>query len=113
MVALRYSWLAFILVSAFPGHCLADEASVVWYDATCRFFVVQLTEGFGLYEWKSGPEPVVSDVIEGDIGGGPEVSATNKRAGQPVALIHWGDAPRLDTLIRHSPDWCKGKRKPK
>jgi hypothetical protein len=26
-------------------------------------------------------------------------------------VIHWGDAKKQELLVRHSPDWCKSKRK--
>jgi hypothetical protein len=89
------------------------EARINWYDPTCRFFVVDLAEGYGLYEWKNGPEPKVDDAIVGDIAGGPELEATLRSSGEKVSLVHWGDAKNPEVLIRHSPDWCKSKRKKK
>lgn len=96
----------------------ADEpastaARIHWYDPTCRFFVVDLAEGYGLYEWKDGPEPKVDDAIVGDIAGGPEIEATLRSNGEKLALVHWGDAKNPEVLIRHAPDWCKSKRKKK
>jgi hypothetical protein len=103
---------ASLLASAAPA--LAAEATVSWYDPTCRYFVAQLpegSEGFGLFEWKEGPEPKEGDVIEGDLLGGPELKVTHKASGEGLSLVHWGDAKKPETLIRHSPDWCKAKRK--
>ena len=111
MMLLRCLLLALVFAAWFPGQSRAEEATVTWYDPTCRFFVAQLPEGFGLFELKSGPEPKVGDVVEGGILGGPDVSANNKTAGEPVTLVHWGDAQSAEVLIRHSPGWCKGKRK--
>jgi len=110
-MAPRYLLLALALIVGLPGHSRAEEGTVTWYDSTCRFFVAQLPEGFGLYELKSGPEPKVGDVVEGSILGGPELNASNKTADQPVVLVHWGDAKSAEVLIRNAPGWCKGKRK--
>jgi len=96
------------------GAAQAAEGTVVWYDPTCRYFVMQLpegSEGFGLYQWQSGPEPQEGDVISGDVLGGPELTLTRTASGEAVTVVHWGDAKKQDTLVRHSPDWCKSKRK--
>jgi hypothetical protein len=111
MLSSRYVLLAFALSAWFPAQSGAEEATVTWYDPTCRFFVAQLPEGFGLYELKSGPEPKVGNVMEGALLGGPELDANDKTAGERVALVHWGDAQDAAVLIRHAPGWCKGKRK--
>jgi hypothetical protein len=50
-------------------------------------------------------------VIAGDILGGPELKVTEKASGQEMSVVHWGDAKKQDILVRHSPDWCKSKRK--
>jgi hypothetical protein len=99
---------------ATAGPALAAEATITWYDPTCRYFVAQLpegSEGFGLFEWKEGPEPKVEDIIDGDVLGGPELKLTNKASGETLSVVHWGDAKKAETLVRHSPDWCKSKRK--
>jgi hypothetical protein len=108
--------LAFAAAAGLCGHAAAAEGTVVWYDSTCRYFVMQLPasgEGFdfGLYEWKGGPEPKEGAVIAGDILGGPELNVTDAGSGQSMAVVHWGDAKNKDLLVRYSPDWCKSKRK--
>lgn len=107
----RYLLFALALSAWLPGQSHAEEATVTWYDPTCRFFVAQLPEGFGLYELKGGPEPKVGDVMEGSLLGGPELTANNKSAEKELALVHWGDAQDAAVLIRNAPGWCKGKRK--
>lgn len=112
MNKIRAALLAAMTAASAPAW--ANEATVVWWDATCRYFVAQLpegSEGFGLYEWKEGAELKEGSVIQGDILGGPEVSGTDKASGQPVSLVHWGDAKKMEVLVKHSPDWCKSKRK--
>jgi len=78
--------LAALLAGAFSGQSWAEEATVTWYDPSCRFFVAQLPEGFGLYELKSGPEPKVGDVMEGAILGGPRSAQTTRL---PISLSLW------------------------
>jgi hypothetical protein len=98
------------------GSAAAEDGTVVWYDPTCRYFVLQLpegTEGFGLYEWKSGPEPKEGGVISGNLLAGPELEVADKGSGAQMIVVHWGDAKKQDVLVRHSPDWCKSKRKRK
>jgi hypothetical protein len=94
----------------------AEDGTVVWYDPTCRYFVLQLpegSEGYGLYEWKDGPEPKEGAVISGSLLAGPELQVADRASGAQMAVIHWGDAKKQDVLVRHSPDWCKSKRKRK
>lgn len=107
--------LALLALAAVGGvEARAADGTVVWYDPTCRYFVLQLpegSEGFGLYEWKNGPEPRPGAVISGDLLAGPELAVTEAASGQQMAVIHWGDARKQEVLVRHSPDWCKSKRK--
>ncbi|HEU5284366.1 MAG TPA: hypothetical protein VFU53_11165 [Burkholderiales bacterium] len=106
--------LALALTGTASLPVLAEEGAVTWFDPTCRYFVLQLpegSEGFGLYEWKAGPEPKEGMIIAGDILGGPELKVTEKASGQEMSVVHWGDAKKQEVLVRHSPDWCKSKRK--
>jgi hypothetical protein len=108
--------LSLVCAAALAGPAVAAEGTVVWYDPTCRYFVMQLpegSEGFGLYEWKDGPEPKQGSIVTGDILGGPELTVTEAASGQTMEVVHWGDAKKQETLVRHSPDWCKSKRKRK
>ena len=96
------------------GQAAAEDGTVVWYDPTCRYFVLQLpagSEGFGLYEWQDGPEPKEGAVITGELLAGPALQVTEKGSDQQMAVVHWGDAKKQDVLVRHSPAWCKSKRK--
>lgn len=110
----RHALLALALAGAASGGALGAEGTVTWFDPTCRYFILQLpegSEGFGLYEWKEGPEPKEGMVIAGDILGGPELKVTDNTSGQELTVVHWGDAKKQDVLVRHSPGWCKSKRK--
>jgi len=110
-MSLRHFLFVPMLASLWQVQARAEEAAVEWYDPTCRFFVMKLADGYGLYEWKSGPEPKAGDVLEGNILEGPPVSASNKVTGEQFALVHWGDSGKRDVLIRNAPGWCRGKKK--
>jgi hypothetical protein len=106
--------LALLALAAGSLEARAAEGTVVWYDPTCRYFVLQLpegSEGFGLYEWKDGAQPRQGAVISGDRLGGPELAVTEAASGQQMSVVHWGDAKKQEVLVRHSPDWCKSKRR--
>ena len=94
-------------------QAMADEAKITWYDVSCRYLLVELPEGFGLFEWRSGAEPKVGDALVGDIFGGPAVEATLKSSGEKMSLTHWGDAPKTETLLRAAPRGCLNKPKKK
>ena len=106
--------LALACAGSICGQASAAEGTVLWYDPTCRYFVMQLpegSEGFGLYQWKGGLEPKEGTVIVGDILGGPELTVNDKASNQEMAVVHWGDAKKSDLLIRYAPGYCKNKRK--
>jgi hypothetical protein len=91
---------------------LAGQATITWYDPTCRYFVAQLPEGSeGFDRLSEGrTELKVGTVLEGDAGWpGPGVGRHGRWAEtQGVAL---GRCQSQDVLVRHSPGWCKSKRK--
>ena len=94
----------FTLIAA--TQAVADEAKIIWYDVSCRYMLVELPEGFGLFEWRSGAAPKVNGAVVGDIFGGPAVEATLKSSGEKISLTHWGDAPKTETLLRAAPRGC-------
>lgn len=91
----------------------ADDAKITWYDVSCRYMLVEVPEGFGLYEWRSGAEPKADDAISGDIAGGPELEAALKSSGEKMNLVHWGDAKKAEALLRAAPRGCLNKPKKK
>lgn len=104
-----------VAVSAllFAPQLWADEAKITWYDISCHYMLVELPDGFGLYEWRAGAEPKAEDAFVGDIAGGPEVEALLKSSGEKISLIHWGDAQKVDPLRRAAPRGCLNKPKKK
>lgn len=89
------------------------DSKITWYDVSCRYMLTEMPDGFGLFEWRAGPEPKAEDFLIGDISGGPEVEASLKSSGEKVTLIHWGDAPKMETLLRAAPRGCLNKPKKK
>ena len=75
--------------------------------------LLEISEGYGLYEWKSGPEPTVGEVIVGDIAGGPPVDGTLKSSGEKISLEHWADAKNSDVLFKHTLRRCANEPKRK
>ncbi len=114
---LKYPFLvlALSLVTCAPAHAL--EGKVTWHDPTCGYFVLSLPgdqeEKFGLYSWKSGADPKVEQVWEGDIVTGEEIDIVNKENGEKMAVIHWANAKEQAQLVRNSPVQCASRWKKK
>lgn len=92
----------------------AAQGTVTWHDPTCGFFVLSLPEGpperFGLYSWKSGPDPHMDQVWEGDIVDGEDIEILNQ-AGEKMAVLHWANAKDQAQLVRNTPVQCASKWK--
>ena len=58
-------------------------------------------------------QPLFGAYRPGDISGGPKVETKLKSTGEKVTLIHWGDAPKAETLLRAAPRGCLNKLKKK
>jgi hypothetical protein len=97
----------------------AEEAPIIWSDASCGYFVVKLPEAgpddaYGLFSRKVNPTPAVGDSIEGaNLVTAEEVDALNKRTGDSYALIHWANAKAPEMLIRNTPVQCVSRWKKK
>jgi hypothetical protein len=96
-----------------PAH--AVEGTVTWHDPTCGYFVLTLPgaqeEKFGLFSWKSGPDPKMDQVWEGDIVQGEEIDIVNQASGEKMAVIHWANAKEQAQLVRNTPVQCASKWK--
>jgi hypothetical protein len=102
--------LACLLV--LPRAVLADEAKVVWSDPSCSYFIAQLGEEFGIYNWRSGADPDEGDVISGPLTQEGTFTLTNATKGGSNTVILVGISPRLKSLINQSPVYCKKRFKP-
>jgi hypothetical protein len=110
----------FALFAALFGAALcpaahAVQGTVTWNDASCGFFVLSLPgeqeEKFGLYSWKSGADPKVDQVWDGDLIAGEEIDITNSANGEKMAVIHWANAKEQAQLVRNTPVQCASKWK--
>lgn len=108
---------ALSLALAAGSQARAAEGTVTWSDPTCGFFVLTLPEGtperFGLFSWKSGADPKLDAVWEGDIVDGEDIELTNKTSGAKMAVIHWANAKEQAQLVRNAPVQCASKWKRK
>src|SRR5262245_20374701 len=96
-----------------PAHAL--EGTVTWHDPTCGYFVLTLPgdqeEKFGLFSWKSGADPKMEQVWDGDIVNGEDIDLVNKASGEKMAAIHWANAKEQAQLVRNSPVQCASRWK--
>ena len=111
----KHLLLALGLAFAASPSVRAAEGTVTWHDPSCGFFVLSLPEGqverFGLYSWKSGSDPKMEDVWDGDIVGGEDIEITKKSSGEKMAVIHWANAKEQAQLVRNTPAQCASKWK--
>ena len=112
----RTAFLTFTATLLASGAAISAEGPVVWADASCSYFIVQLpagnpAEAFGLFKANTNPMPRVGDIVEGDILAAFEVEVTEKATGKKHSLIHWANAKSEETLVRHSPVYCTSRYK--
>ena len=109
--------LAMPLAFAAERALAIEEGTVTWHDPTCGFFVLSLPEGpperFGLFSWKSGPDPKVDQVWQGDIVEGEDIEIQNKETGEKMAVLHWANAKQQVQLVRNTPVQCVSRWKKK
>ncbi|HTT39861.1 MAG TPA: hypothetical protein VMH32_19615 [Burkholderiales bacterium] len=114
---LRPLLLVLALALAAGSEARAAEGTVTWSDPSCGYFVLTLPEGtperFGLFSWKSGADPKVDAVWDGNIVDGEDVELTNKASGETMAAIHWASAKEQAQLVRNSPVQCASRWKRK
>ena len=112
---LKHPLLIAASIFALCSAAQADEGTVTWHDPSCGFFVLTLPgdqeEKFGLFSWKSGADPRVEQVWEGDLVKGEEIDIANKANGDKMAVIHWANAKEQAQLVRNTPVQCASKWK--
>jgi len=79
--------LASVTAGAAPNNTV-EEGTVLWWDLTCNFFVVQTPSGFTLFEWMSGPKPAPGHAMEGPLEGFGPRNLVNKTADNQVTLAY-------------------------
>jgi hypothetical protein len=111
----KHSMFAAAFAFALCPSAHAVQGTVSWHDPTCGFFVLTLPgdqeEKFGLFSWKSGADPRVDQVWDGDLVQGEDVDITNQATGEKMAAIHWANAKEQAQLVRNTPVQCASKWK--
>jgi len=98
----------FTISTAFATMATAEQGTVVWVDPSCSYFIANLGQEFGIYEWRAGSAPNEGDIMDGKLtaaGTVEEIQNTTKGGANtviPVAL-----SPTLRSLINSSPVQCK------
>jgi len=98
----------FTISTAFATMAAAEQGTVVWVDPSCSYFIANLGQEFGIYEWRAGSAPTEGDIMDGKLtaaGTVEEIQNTTKGGANtviPVAL-----SPTLRSLINSSPVQCK------
>jgi len=98
----------FTIPTAFATMAAAEQGTVVWVDPSCSYFIANLGQEFGIYEWRAGSAPNEGDIMDGKLtaaGTVEEIQNTTKGGANtviPVAL-----SPTLRSLINSSPVQCK------
>jgi hypothetical protein len=102
--------LAPVLASAAPNATI-EQATVLWWEARCNFFVVQTPSGFTLFEWVSGPKPDLGHVMEGPMEGFGPRNLINKSADDQVTLAYTEVHSTSKRWVAEKiPGFCKRKK---
>lgn len=96
-----------VLLTSLSTLALADEAKIVWVDPSCNYFIAQLGDEFGVYQWRSGSDPDEGDLINGPLTAEGMVTVTNTTKGGSNSVILVSQGARLRPLINSSPVYCK------
>jgi hypothetical protein len=103
---LRY-WLSVIVPLFCFNSAFATEATVVWVDPSCSYFIATLESEFGIYQWRSGSAPSEGDVFAGPLLDKGMLDATNTTKQTANSIILVALSPRLVSLVNSSPVQCK------
>jgi hypothetical protein len=99
-------------LAALPApNQVIEEATVIWKDLRCDFFILQTPSGYTLFEWMSGPKPNDGDTFEGPMEGFGPRNLINKSAENQVTLayteVHSTSKKWVGNKI---PPFCKRKK---
>ena len=80
---------------------------VIWKNLDCRYFVLQMKSGYGIFEWVDGPQPNDGDVLEGDFGSPGERLVDNKTVDLPTTILLNAFALSRGAIATRVPANCK------
>jgi hypothetical protein len=99
------------VVAAATPNATVEQATVLWWEARCNFFVVQTPSGFTLFEWLSGPKPALGQVMEGPMEGFGPRNLINKSADDQVTLAYTEVHSTSKKWVADKiPGFCKRKK---
>ncbi len=98
---------AVVLCALFASHALAEQGMVIWKNHECGYFILQMKSGYGIFEWKDGPQPNDGDVLEGDFRSAGERLVDNKTADLPTTVLLNAFALNRSAIAARMPAKCK------
>ena len=91
----------------FCDAIFAEDARVIWVDASCSYFIADLKNEFGIYQWRSGSTPNEGDVMSGPLYTTGMLNVTNTTRNEANSVILVAVSPTLKSLVNSSPVQCK------
>lgn len=100
------------VIAASASLCHAEEGKVVIVEPGCPHFVVQMSEGFIIYEFLMGPKIKVGDIIEGTlITPSSTTKVANITQGGAATMLYREAGPMAEKRIEErTPYKCKVRR---
>jgi hypothetical protein len=97
--------------AAAAPNAAIEEGTVLWWDKTCSFFIVQTPSGFTLFEWMNGPKPEPGHLIEGPLEGFGPRNLINKTVENQVTLAYTEVHSTSKRWVANKiPGFCKRKK---
>jgi hypothetical protein len=98
----------FAASAAFATPAAAEQGKIVWVDPSCSYFIAQLGEEYGIYQWRAGSTPDEGDIMDGKLRAeGTVEEIQNATKGSANTVIPVALSPTLRSLINSSPVNCK------
>ena len=99
----------FTVSIAFATMAAAEQGTVVWVDPSCSYFIVNLGQQFGIYEWRAGSAPNEGDIIDGNLtaaGTVEEIQNTTRGPAFKGLLALAGPGACLVPMLTDLPEVC-------
>ena len=85
----------------------ADEASILWVDTTCNYFIAALDQEFGIYQWRSGPSPKEGETMNGPLRATGMLTVNVAQKNETNSVILVAMSGNFKSLVNSSPVQCK------
>jgi hypothetical protein len=88
-----------------------EQGTVLWWDKTCSFFLVQTPSGFTLFEWMNGPKPEPGHLMEGPLEGFGPRNLINKSVEDQITFAYTEVHSTSKKWVANKiPGFCKRKK---